>query len=642
MWRSAWIWTMLLGGAAAWGGEEPTSKPTDDALHPEIKQALQRLRQAQGQLNQLQKGISGAMSPGIDQLIEDSVEWEKQIAAACARIQVDPRAEKAAAAMRRSALAPALRTLGPVLAEDADDPYASYLAGICAAELGKFEEGARHFTRVLTREPGSHTARLLSKFCECAAKQQAPLSDEAVLACYDAGLVEAEKHVPAAEIDEEDDLVTTIAKAFRIPETLKDPLIYKLDNEAVAGRGPCAIDVDRLVNAALAADDPYELFFVWLVTPENHTTSELEERLAAPRHAATVRALLFLFNYYGEGDRYQQRGQAFEESLAELQRQMPEEGLWVALGIPHKAPVGDDVIYPPLTGKELAQLEQAVSSPRWTNYHQAVTAAAARVLERAGYPWAMTAAEALSRPVGAPVRAFRNVAMRTCELAKRRFAAGDTDGALAVTHTWCRFVERLEPKPDGSDVGAWLVVSAHRMMVARTVLENLPSSHTQAWLEHQQLRLAARTIEARIQAMGVDYVALVLPVPAISRVYRRLLDGEWAPWELERATRRARAEDELDVRRAALARCLEGVLPPRARDLLDPGILGLRELLPELRRFRDAPLDDETLWMLVWTLGELTDRESIGWLSTPVEDEREWLRITANEALEKITGPDRG
>jgi hypothetical protein len=111
---------------------------------------------------------------------------------------------------------------------------------------------------------------------------------------------------------------------------------------------------------------------------------------------------------------------------------------------------------------------------------------------------------------------------------------------------------------------------------------------------------------------------------------------------VERAKRRARSNDNLDARRSALARCLEGVLPPRARDLLDPGILELRELLPELRRFRDAQLGDQTTWMLVWTLGELRDRDSIEWLSTLVEDKRECLRIAANEALEKITGMDRG
>ena len=61
-----------------------------------------------------------------------------------------------------------------------------------------------------------------------------------------------------------------------------------------------------------------------------------------------------------------------------------------------------------------------------------------------------------------------------------------------------------------------------------------------------------------------------------------------------------------------------------------------------LRQFRDIELDDDKLWPLVWTLGELEDRESVDWLIEQLSDQREWLKITAAEALRKITGVDHG
>jgi hypothetical protein len=179
-------------------------------------------------------------------------------------------------------------------------------------------------------------------------------------------------------------------------------------------------------------------------------------------------------------------------------------------------------------------------------------------------------------------------------------------------------------------------------MIAQNVLENAPSLPTETCLEYQRLWLQARTVLARHEAVGSGSVALHLPLRIINNAEVRLRNGQWPPWAVGRVERQSRGPERIERQRRLLTAQLEGGRQPRDRDLLDPGILHQKELLPELRRWADADLDDSRLWMLVWSLGELRDDESAEWLIAQLEDERGWLRAVAAEALTKITGRSAG
>ena len=323
MCRHFWKWTFLLGLAAPAFGQDQQDSPEDDVVHPQVKEALRNHRKSYRKLNQALGNPAGVANPGIERQIKNLDEMEEDFVAACKRISVDPRAERAAAAMRRSSYKQALRKLALLLTAKPDDPYASYLAGMCAAELGQFEEGAKYFASVLKSEPTSHTARLLSAYCKNAAKHKPPLSDETVLACFEAGLAEATKHVPPPETDDDDDFTARLlASVLSLPDILKDPLLYVLDNEALSGRGPRAMDIDRFVAAAQKSNDTYELFLAWFSTPSDEIAAKIEERLDGPQHATTMKALLFLIEYYGQDALFLQRGDKFEKELAELPARM--------------------------------------------------------------------------------------------------------------------------------------------------------------------------------------------------------------------------------------------------------------------------------------------------------------------------------
>ncbi|MBN1513074.1 MAG: tetratricopeptide repeat protein [Phycisphaerae bacterium] len=641
MTRPAWIAPVLLIVVAAPAAEGPTSTPAI-ALRPEIRQALREARQAASVISRLQEEVTGAAGSGMARQTEELADLEKQMADACARITVDPRAEQAAAAMRRSEYASALPLLEQVLEAAPDDPYASYLAGMCEAEQGRFAEGGRHFARVLRREPDSHTARLLSRFCECAAKQERPISDERLLECYDEALADAQRHMPPPPAVDARDLGAAMVTAFRLPDVLRDPLIYKIDNEAAAGRGPVAVNVSRFVKVAEATDYTHPLFLAFLLAEDQKAEERLEERLGEAKHAITVEAILFLNQYYGPDKLYRRRSPAFQAELARLRHWMPDDGLWLMLSIPYAPPVGENRDHPPLTSAELELLKRAEASPRFTNHNHLAQVAAIRLFEKTGYPRAKQAGELLAGQVRSPLGAWRDVACRANALARQRFEAGEVDGGLEIARTLLTLTRRLEPAPDGVTFAGALVRASHERMIAQNVLENAPSLPTETCLEYQQLWLQARTVLARHEAVGAGSIALHLPLRIINNAEVRLRNGQWPPWAVRRAERQSRKPENIEGRRRLLTLQLEGERQPGDRDLLDPGILHQIELLPELRRFREAGLDDTKLWMLVWTLGELRDDESVEWLIAQLEDERGWLRAVAAEALTKITGRSAG
>lgn len=118
------------------GGDPPAPSPATQSAHPATRQLFDGLRHVYGQVDGLTNDITGASSPGIASELRAVDALEQMVEDACRRIAVDPRAEQAAGAMRRCAYADAQPALGRLLAEKPDDPYAGYLAGICAAELG--------------------------------------------------------------------------------------------------------------------------------------------------------------------------------------------------------------------------------------------------------------------------------------------------------------------------------------------------------------------------------------------------------------------------------------------------------------------------------------------------------------------------
>lgn len=494
---------------------------------------------------------------------------------------------------------------------------------------------------MLKAEPGSHTARLLSEWCACAAAQQAPLSDEAVLDCYEAARAKAEQHLPKppkAGDEEDDDLDAALVRMFAVSELLKDPLLWKIQDEALHGRGPRALELARLTEAALASDDAHALFIGWVLADDSNLVAKLEQRLERARYADTLSALLFLGEYYDQERAYQEQGAEFKAALAALRCQQPDEGLWLVLNIPFAPPADGDatVPYPPLTEVELELLERGVAAPRFTDHRRAALRAATCLLQCINYPAAEAAGERLAMLVPGPFSALGNVNRRGRALAAQRFAAGDSAGGVAVARALCRLADRIEPRT-GNPGFARLVASSHRKLAADVVVAHLPSSRTQVWLEFQRVRLESVATQARLSAIDIDTVPLSLPVAALADAERRLSDGDWSDWKLRRLNRKAQASARED-HNYWLRYALEEDRQPEVESLLKPGILQLRKLLPDLRPFRDRPLDDERLWALIWTLGELRDAQSAEWLTTLRNDDRPWVRITAAEALRKLAG----
>jgi hypothetical protein len=230
--------------------------------------------------------------------------------------------------------------------------------------------------------------------------------------------------------------------------------------------------------------------------------------------------------------------------------------------------------------------------------------------------------------------------LRAKSLARNRFDTGDTDGGLRVARTIKRYSDQLTVEPEEMSGIGRLIRGSYRQYAGELVVENLSSSRTDIWLAHQRMRLEAVTLTARQRGLDLSIVAVVIPLTAINEAEDSLIDGHWPAWKLRRVWGTARSGDGIENRERRLKYALDGNV--RADILLGPGILKLHEMLPLLRQFRDIELDDDNLWPLVWTLGELEDKESLDWLIAQLSDQRQWLRITAAEALEKITAMNHG
>lgn len=622
-------------------GQQPSTQPAADQSHEQLRELMHTARQRLDVVNKISRDITGIDSAAVAQQTGHLKELEDEMIAACERIEVDPRAEEAAADMRRGRYEPALRLLKQVITERRDDPYASYLAGMCALELERYGEAVVHFGRVLKGEPQSHTARLLRSYSRRAARCNSPLSDEDVQTCFDAALAEAAQHVDAPPKDEKaDDIAHFLAQLMAVPEVLKDPLLYKLDCEALAERGPQAVSLERLLAAARESDDVYALFLGWLLAADETTITQFADRLEAAKQSDTVAALLFHLEHL-ETHANREGGAAYERDLADLRQRQPDEGLWILLSIPYRAPDEDTHEFPPLSDAELATFAKAANAPKFADHQLELTCAARRLLTRIESPWAVPLARKYARLMPSAQQTLSDLSGRLDASMKQRLERGDADGALEIATNWRRILAHIEIDADGLNELAILRRCGHDSLIAKKLLLALPPGHTEERLKYQQLLLDAEMVRQRFMSLTRDRVQEVLPVTAIRRVYHRLFDFTWNDWELARIRRIESAPEKISTLREQTIKYLDY----RECDydqLLAPGILGLRELLPELQRYRSQSLDDVELWALVWTLGDLKDADSVKWLIEQLGDEREWLRYRAAEALRKITGEDHG
>jgi hypothetical protein len=114
------------------------------------------------------------------------------------------------------------------------------------------------------------------------------------------------------------------------------------------------------------------------------------------------------------------------------------------------------------------------------------------------------------------------------------------------------------------------------------------------------------------------------------------------PWEIRRAIRLDRRKESPEEWRESLELYLANTPNHAGRSIIEAGLLQRKELMPLLRRFSKLELPADVLYYLVWTTGELEDREQIPWLIECLDSPRPWLPLAAAEALKKITGKDLG
>ncbi|MBN2446939.1 MAG: HEAT repeat domain-containing protein, partial [Phycisphaerae bacterium] len=266
--------------------------------------------------------------------------------------------------------------------------------------------------------------------------------------------------------------------------------------------------------------------------------------------------------------------------------------------------------------------------------------AAERLYRKIGYPMAHVMGQRLTIVHGIK-SALRDVIRRSLSLATNRLESGDIDGGVEVLQTLRKIVDRMN-RHSGHSLIDDLLCAGYSKLIARTATENLPSSHTKSWLDYQELRVEAEVFEERMHGLSGDKdLVIVSYLPTLAAVDRALTDGKWPAWKLHRL-RNHQTADEVERTRSLLDDTMELCSQVRARHLLIPGIRQQDALLPDLRAFRDVELDETSLYFLIWSLAELRDSESVDWLIEQLDDDREWLRLTAADSLSKITSQNHG
>ncbi len=613
-----------LGTACA--QENARSQPYElrqhlDAQVERARDTAERFKRLEG--NSKLKLFDGALLTAHAEEIRD------EMLAADSRIRVWPGADRAGRAFAHSQFDLGLLECLRVLADHPTDPYAAYLAGLCQIELADWDGAAKFFAIAAEAEPASRSAPLLADFVRRLAGRASPIDGEAVVLALDAAITAFE---PAP--DQEDTGVAALNAAFEVPAVLRDAVLYKFEAEALSVRGPLAVDFERLIDASRKAGDPL-LLYAKLQTLLDEDVHEVDLTVSQRRE---MNAIDFLNRYFGNSAAFRDPASEFFDDVRALANADPDEGIWLLFQIAYKEP--DGFQYEPLSRAERELLTAAAAAGRLTEHFRRREALDTQALREAGFPFASRIAE--NRASG--LAFLRNVvAYRGPATVQRAARDGDFELARQMVSILKALSERLlTPSVDAGGGIEFLVRCAYRRALADVALESLPLS-TDEWLAWQTLRRDADVSVALARNSYDSRIPELLPSPRINAAYRRLLDGEFAEWEVRRARARAASDIYLEYLPDRIAAAHDAERSKTSlRYLFEAGGLQFEAAKPALRSLADQQLGDDLLYALIWSVGELRDAHFMRRLVDLLSDPRPWVPVMAEEALEKITGERHG
>lgn len=618
-WAKIALVVLLLPGAYA---QEERGSASPTTLESVFDEAIQALQAAAGPA---ERDTARAKFFNARRALADVETVRAEALAAAKRIRVHPAADTAGNHIAHLRYRPALDELATALRADADDPYAGYLAGLCRFELGEFSAAAAAFERVLRREPESRVAAFLADLCRCAADRGRP-DDESIAACFDAALRRAEAplaHPAGASFEE------SFARAFDFPPLLRDPLLFKLDAEALEDRGPGALPIDRLAEIARKAHEPLLLYGVHGVLIAELADSAAPELPGLTEAHHRERAAFDFFFADPDRDGYRDPSPAHLKRLEQLAANDPDEGLWRLFRIRFRAEEGDDLRCPPLTPDEIEHLERAAAAPRLTYFPAARKAADLRVLAAAG----VFLPERFADGPSYGLVHLRNIAKRAASAVRAAAGRGDRAEARRLHQALETVIRRLDFRGRGDLLGV-LLDSAYRRIAIEAALDALPLSDEERLARYALLR--DTYVSDELVRHSVPTIALQLPVPRIRALFGPPLTEPARAWQRIRAERVYAESGAGEVVVRVLGHAVERETQPFAKHVFAAGCWRIPEALPLLRSVAGLQLDDDRRYALIWALGEHRDPADSTWLKREMNNPRRWLALAAEESLTRL------
>ena len=474
----------------------------------------------------------------------------------------------------------------------------------------------------------------MSNHCKILAGHNGPLDDEIVMRAFDQAYDSTWKKLG---LEEPEGMIAI----FGAPEMLKDPLLLRIDLEALDGKGPRALNPAALRDAALELDDSYALWAAAQLL-DGDDADALRRGLEEPKHIRVAKQLDFLQTYFGE-DEYKNAPPEYLETLRTLAKSEPENGLWLVLQIAHREPSDrESVKRPPLTSEELALAERAFRCKRFSMPQVTLVDAVYRLAGQVRFPYRDSLYQGPAPFFNLHGFLRHVVVKRGQSLVDEASAANDDELVRRTIAVIRAMAERMSPGQSGlRSAIATMLQRSYRRRAAELELKHRRLG-PQEWIASQKTRVFAHG-RSRLSHQGFKpiQVGLALSNSRLAAATSELMDGEWIPWEIHRALECANRPKAIAVESRYVESMKERAMAT-FNDVVSIGILEQRAVAPALRGLVPLARDDDILWALVWTTGRLKDRAQIPWLIKCLDDPRPWLPLAAAEALRDITDKDHG
>jgi tetratricopeptide (TPR) repeat protein len=617
---------VLVGGfgAALAQDTRPAQSPSAKEVIEDVRQGVHR--SAKNLEKDFNRGKVQLLRPGeitsrFDEMTEDML-------AAAERIKTNEHTDAAGAHLRRCRFADAESECRKALAKSPTDPYANYLLGLTLIELERYDEAAKAFDAVVAVERESRTSVLLASFCRKVSTSKRPLSDEAIITHLDAA---ADETIEALKLDKEDEDGTSLADIFSVPQLYMDPLMYKLETEAIEDRGPCAAPLPELIETAGAAGDPLLLYAKLLVPiaedEEHEVTLTKAQELSA-------RALDVVHEFTSDIC-YRDPPEELAAEIRALAKEQPEEGMWLLMQIPYAAPTesGSDFEYKPLSDAEQNLLRRAATSTRLTLHRHERETADIKTLT--SHKWLY--AQRLASGPGGPFAFVRDVVFqRGLATMKALAEKGKPNAAKQLGGEILQIIERLLPlELRKGNLLASLIRSSYVERIELATIEHCAVSAT------ERLKCLSHWRDAQIEKEMIALSTVrelrfdLLPSARLQAAAMRASAEPFENWKIKRAKRIGQKPEivakTIESLTLALQRKSRGRF--RAKHVFSVGLIRYAEALPELRAATKSEQDDEMLYALMWAAGQYADPELDQWLESLKADKREWVAMFALEML---------